>query len=222
MIKNQTQALLLDLDGTLLDTAPDLVASVNVLLRQQGQAPKDFHLLRPWVSQGGLKMISVAFDIPVDSEEANNLWKQYLIAYQGRIVKETRPFPGCDTVLNWCAEEHISWGIVTNKPEYLTHQIVEQLGLTPTNNCIVCGDTLTVQKPAPDPVLHACQILDVDPKNAIMVGDDQRDITSGKLAGTKTIAAKWGYLVEGDNPDDWQADIVISSPIDIIDWIKRQ
>ena len=166
-----------------MDTAPDLIGAANTVLEHHQRTPKSYEALRPWVSQGGLQLMSIAFDIPKESDQAHQLWRQYLIAYQSRITRETRFFDGFKEFLANIDRDGLSWGIVTNKPEYLTHQILDNLSIRPTNNCVVCGDTLDNPKPSPDPVVYACQLLSIEPERAVMVGDDQRDIESGRSAG---------------------------------------
>ena len=219
LMGNDTTAFLFDLDGTLLDTAPDLVGAANAILKKNNRAIKPYEALRPWVSQGGLKLMSIAFDIPKESHQAHELWHQYLTEYQSRITQKTQFFSGFEYILEKIHHNHLRWGIVTNKPEHLTHQILNNLHIRPTNDCVVCGDTLDNPKPSPDPVTYACKLLNVEPEQAVMVGDDERDIASGRSAGTATIAATWGYITPNDDPTTWQADAVMDQPLQLAGWM---
>jgi len=213
------EAILFDLDGTLLDTAGDLSAAVNILLERTGKPPMPLEALRPYVSQGGLTMVSIAFDIPRESKKAKRLWRDYLEIYAENLSNTSRLFDGMESVLNRIEAQEISWGVVTNKPEVFTVPLLEALGLFHRAGCVVSGDTLIHSKPSPAPIIHACEILDVSPERVIMIGDDQRDIVSGRAAGTRTIAAAWGYIQPDDSPDSWGADAILQHPREIDGWI---
>jgi len=214
-----TKAILFDLDGTLLDTAGDLCHTVNILLEQTGESPLPLETLRPYVSQGGLTLVSVAFNLPRESKKANSLWKQYLEIYANNLSNTTKLFDGMETVLEEIESRQLPWGIVTNKPEVFTHPLLDQLCLSSRAGCVVSGDTVTTSKPSPEPVIHGCRILGVEPEHVIMIGDDQRDIVAGQAAGTRTLAAAWGYIQPGDSPHHWGADAVLQHPDQINGWM---
>jgi len=210
------EAVLLDLDGTLLDTAPDLGGAVNMLLEQYERTPMPLDALRPYVSQGGLTLVSIAFELDRQSERAHQLWQEYLLLYQQRISRNTQLFNGMGDVLEALEVADIPWGVVTNKPEYLTHPLLRDLDLDTRAACIVGGDTLNESKPSPAPVLHACEAIGIPAGRAIMVGDDERDIVSGKAAGAGTVAAGWGYIQPEDSPASWSADRLMSHPLELL------
>jgi len=206
-----TKAVLLDLDGTLLDTAGDLVAAVNRLLLKHHRSPLSLGTLRPYVSQGGLRLICEAFSIAEDSEFAIALRAEYLTLYRNNLSIHTKLFHGMDRFLTSLEKSGIPWGIVTNKPEWLTLPLLTEVGLTQRAACVIGGDTLTVSKPSPAPVLYACEQIGIAPSDTLMIGDDKRDIDSGAAAGTLTVAAGWGYIQPADNLSLWQADYCFDS-----------
>ncbi len=212
-------AVLFDLDGTLLDTAGDLVAAVNVLLEKHRKPMLPISRLRPWVSQGGLTLVSIAFEIPRECAQAEELWQQYLVEYAARSSEQTVLFDGLESVLDKIEKSGRPWGIVTNKPEFLTIPLLQNIGLSDRTNCIVGGDTVSRGKPWPDPVLYACDLLKVNPHNTLIIGDDIRDIQAGQAAGLTTIAAAWGYIRPDDDPHAWGADAVIEQPDQLYEWI---
>lgn len=218
-MNNSFDALLFDLDGTLLDTARDLVDSANVLLINAGREPMPMATLRPWASQGGLLIVSIAFDIAPESEQAQQLHQQFLEQYASRISRNTVLFDGMQKVLEKIECSGKPWGVVTNKPAYLTKPLLTQLGLDKRAACIVNGDTVNHPKPSPEPMLHACKLLQVAPNRAAVVGDDRRDIESGKAAGLFTFAAGWGYIRATDAPTNWGADVVLQRPEQLHPWL---
>jgi len=216
---NDFEAVLFDLDGTLLDTANDLVGTVNTLLMRYGCKSQPIEALRPYVSQGGLKLISVAFGIAENSAEAEQLRKDYLAEYASRICARTVPFPGIVEVLQKLDRNQQKWGVVTNKPGYLTDLLMAKIELPSQPGCIVSGDTTKRAKPFPDPVLYACKCLKVAPEKTLIVGDDERDIAAGRAAGLTALGALWGYIQQQDDPSQWGADGLLDSAADLYGWI---
>jgi len=206
------QAVLFDLDGTLADTAPDLAAALNHVLRSENRDPLPFEEIRPWVSHGAKYMIRQGFK--EEPPHIDELWSQLVDFYQHNIATHTRLFEGMDQILRTLEKRQLKWGIVTNKPAFLTDPLVQALDLN--CKCVISGDTLAVKKPDPAPLLFACQQLVVDPANVLYVGDAQRDIEAGKRAGMRTAAALFGYLDSHDSPDTWGADILLTQPIDLL------
>ncbi|HHJ12939.1 MAG TPA: phosphoglycolate phosphatase [Gammaproteobacteria bacterium] len=214
------RAVLFDLDGTLLDTAPDLAAALNATLALNGRTPLPFEQIRPVVSHGGRALIERGFGISPDAPGFEALRKQLLDLYQANIARETRLFPGMDSVLDTLERSGIPWGVVTNKPGWLTEPLLDALGLRPRAACVVSGDTLDRRKPDPAPLLHACALAGCDPCHTLYVGDAERDIEAGRRAGMPTLAATFGYLLEHEDPADWGADALIHQPADILPYVQ--
>jgi phosphoglycolate phosphatase len=219
MSRSQIRAVLFDLDGTLLDTAPDMIVALNTLLAQQGRAPLPYALARTQVSHGSTGMLRQAFPEVAAGDEFEALRQRFLSLYGSRLTQETALFTGCDAVLDTLAQKNISWGIVTNKPAFLTEPLLAALGLAQRAACVVSGDTLAERKPHPAPLLHAAKLLAVAPQQCIYVGDAQRDVQSAHAAGMRVLLALYGYLGPQDQPDTWQADAQIQSPLEILHWL---
>lgn len=200
-------AVFFDLDGTLVDTAPDMVAVLQKLQRDHGVEPIGYELARSNVSNGAIGLLSVGFP-GLEIEPGDELHQQYLELYAEAICVESRVFDGLHELIDALDAMECPWGVVTNKPEKLTEPLMIALGLAERSVCIVSGDTLSVRKPHPAPVLLACDIAGVDPATAIYIGDAERDIESGQQAGTATIAAAYGYVTEDDDPREWNADVI--------------
>ncbi|MBX3696789.1 MAG: HAD-IA family hydrolase [Dokdonella sp.] len=203
------QAVLFDLDGTLADSAPDLVAALATLCAEIGRAEPDPVAVSRVVSAGGRAILRCGLP-GIDEAQVEALLPRYLDLYAARGNVSTRLYDGIDEVLRDLEGQGIAWGIVTNKVAWLAAPVVEKLGLARRCGALVAGDTLARRKPDPDPVLHACALLEVDPSRTLFVGDDLRDIEAGRAAGTRTIAAAWGYLNGGD-PADWGADAIAAT-----------
>ncbi len=217
-LATNTRALLFDLDGTLLDTAPDMIAAVNALRVDAGLAPLASTILRPYVSKGGRAMLRIGFP-NADEAERERLLPEFLDRYAADIARDTRLFAGVDDLLVMCGEQGIALGIVTNKPGWLTDALLDALELRSIFGAVVSGDTLAEKKPHPAPVFHALQTLNVDPAAAWMFGDDLRDIEAGRAAGTRTAAAAFGYLDAQDDPRTWGADVVIRDARELIAYL---
>jgi len=211
-----------DLDGTLADTAPDLAAALNQVLHEQGKPTLPMESIRPSVSLGGNAMVKLAFSIEEDDPEFDGLRIRFLDIYQQRLHQDTQVFPGIDAVLDYLEGKNMTWGVVTNKPEWLTNPVMDQLKLTQRAACIISGDTTEYSKPHPGSMLHACEVAQCDPETSLYVGDALRDIEAGRAAGMKTLTADYGYIANNENPDDWNADGKISKPEEIIDWLKKE
>jgi len=215
-----TQAVLFDLDGTLADTAPDLAFALNATLEHYQKPSLSFEEIRPVVSHGGVALIRLGFKIEPE-ENGFEEKRQYLLdIYQKNICKNTVLFPGIENILNTLDKNKIAWGIVTNKPDWLTDPLMQAMGLNKRTNCIVSGNTCSNNKPHPEPILYACQQLKVKPEFAITIGDAGRDMEAGRAAGTKTIGALFGYLCKQDPVELWQADAYIDSAADILNLLE--
>jgi len=167
-------------------------------------------------------MVKLAFSIEEDDPEFDGLRIRFLDIYQQRLHQDTHVFPGIDEVLDYLERENMTWGVVTNKPEWLTNPVMEQLKLTQRAACIISGDTTDYRKPHPGSMLHACEVARCDPATSLYVGDALRDIEAGRAAGMKTLTAAYGYIANDENPDEWNADGNISKPEEIIDWLKKE
>jgi 2-phosphoglycolate phosphatase len=212
------KVVLFDLDGTLLDTAPDLAFAINKLLEMKGRPALPFSIIRPLAGHGGRGLVKLGFNITEDDPQFADLWQGFLALYREHICQHTCLFPGLDIVLNYLTENKLTWGIVTNKPGWLTEPLLQQLkSLEPA--CVVSGDTLPKRKPDPEPLLHACQLLNVQPSDCVYIGDSERDIQAAKSAGMPSLLAHWGYLADTDPFEAWQADGIIRNPKEIIDWL---
>lgn len=216
---NNIETVLFDLDGTLLDTHLDLCGALNKALENHGQSPLPVESMRPFVSKGAMVMVCLAFKCLPESDDAKLLWNEVLTAYEADIAVHTRLFPGMDSVLAQIESKGNRWGIVTNKPGFLTDRLLHDFPLPSRPEVVVSGDTLKVRKPHPLPLLHACKSLHGKPGNTVYIGDDERDVQAGKSAGMYTLAASYGYIVDQENPHDWGADGVVDQAIDILPWL---
>ena len=211
--------VLFDLDGTLADTAPDLADALNETLKSFGKQPLAFDVIRPVVSHGGIAMIKLGFDIGPEDQSYQSIRQQFLQTYLDNIANKTTLFPGMEMLLTEIENRKLPWGVVTNKPGWLTNPLMEALNLTKRAATIVSGDTVAKAKPHPDPIFFGCKQAGLDPKNCLYVGDAERDIQAGKAAGMRTVAALFGYILDHENPIDWQADIYINNPEELIDYL---
>ncbi len=215
------KTVLFDLDGTLADTAPDLAFALNEVLREQGRPALPFDTIRPVVSHGGMALIRLGFGMEPDAPGFEDLRQRLLEIYRDNIARETRLFDGMSELLDAIEAQGRNWGVVTNKPSWLTEPLLAQLGVQQRAACIVSGDTLAERKPHPAPLLHACELTGSAAPECVYVGDAQRDIEAGSQAGMHTLVALFGYIGENDEPAGWRADAMIDSPRAILDWIAR-
>ncbi len=209
-------AVLFDLDGTLCDTALDFTWALNRLLAEENRPHLSLTQVRDQVSNGGLALIQMAFP-DIEDEAARLSLRDRLIAfYAMNITWHTRLYAGIDLVLAQLSQRNTPWGIITNKPEGLTHQIMKGLNLADfPPQSIVGGDTLAFAKPHPAPLLLAAEQCNVQAKDCIYIGDHRRDIEAARAAGMVAIAVSYGYLTANDNPHNWGADVVIDSPYNL-------
>jgi 2-phosphoglycolate phosphatase len=200
-------AVFFDLDGTLVDTAPDMVALLQRLQQEHGIEPVSYDLGRSFVSNGAVGLLSLGFP-QLEIQPGDELHQQYLELYAETICVESRVFDGLDPLIDQLDGMGCPWGVVTNKPGELTAPLLAALGLADRSACIVSGDTLSVRKPDPAPMLLACDIAGVDAATSIYIGDAERDIEAGQRAGMATIAAAYGYITADDDPREWDADVI--------------
>lgn len=204
------QAVLFDLDGTLLDTAPDMAAALNQLRIERDMQPMPLAEIRPQVSNGARGLLQIGLALTPNDATFTEARTRFLALYAQNIAEHTELFPGLDDFLHRLAELSIPWGIVTNKPAALTHQLLKALALP--CDTVVCGDDLKQAKPAPDPLIYAAGLLRTTPDTIWYVGDHERDIIAGNRAGMTTIAGRWGYLDYERPIEQWGADCVIDQP----------
>lgn len=208
-----------DLDGTLLDTAPDLIWALNCLRGECALPALACDVIRPTVSHGTPKMLKAAFDIDSDHPEFPILRTRLLALYQSHLIRETCLFDGMAEVLLALEARGMKWGVVTNKPSYLTNPIMAGLGLAERAVVVVSGDTTPFSKPHPEPLLHACAVAGSLPQECAFIGDAERDVAAGHAAGMVTGVALFGYLAVDDRPNEWGADALLENPAAMLDWL---
>ena len=228
------RTVLFDLDGTLADTAPDLAHTLNTLLAEEDRAKLPYETIRPQVSHGTGALVRLGFgDVAGDDsrdgggrtasgtavEEFERLRQRFLVLYAENLVRETRLFPGMPELLAEIKRRGLNWGIVTNKPAFLTEPLVTQLGLPWPPASIVSGDSTNNRKPHPEPMLLACTQAGSEPAQCLYVGDAERDIEAGRRAGMRTLVALFGYISKEERPERWGADGLIRAPREILDWL---
>ena len=207
---NPFELVLFDLDGTLVDTAPDMVRALQEMQRDHGYDPVSYALARANVSNGAMGLLRIGFP-DIDEEGRHCLIDEYIERYADRLCEDSTVFAGLDVLLDSLDLAGCPWGVVTNKPERLTNPLLEQLGLANRSVCAISGDTLAVRKPEPAPLLLGCDIAGVEPHRTIYVGDAARDIEAGLRAGAATVAASYGYITEDDDAREWGADMIATT-----------
>lgn len=219
MPSNGLRTVLFDLDGTLADTAPDLAFALNTVLEQEGRPLLPLEAIRPVVSLGARALIRLGFDISFDEEVPEPLRQTLLSIYRHHLTRNTKLFPGTAELLDAIERRGLNWGVVTNKPAWLTEPLLDQLGLAQRAACVVSGDTTGQPKPHPGCMLHACKQIGSQAGQCLFIGDTKGDIDAGKAAGMKTLVALFGYIPLHEDPQEWGADGMIDHPLAAIDWI---
>jgi len=219
MIKPAIHAVLFDLDGTLLDTAPDLTLALNSLLKCHNKSCVEISDVRNIVSQGSVALTRHGFPEVTNHEEFEQLRKEFLQHYLNAVCVDTKFFNGIESLLQTIEANDIPWGIVTNKPAAMTDPLIEELSLTQRTKCVVSGDTLKLRKPHPEPLLHASDIIGLSPHHTIYIGDDPRDVYAGNEAGMYTCIASYGYIEPDIDTNQWGADFTISHPSELLNHI---
>ena len=195
--------MLFDLDGTLLDTAPDMIAALNMLRAEESREPLPYALARTQVSHGSSGLLRLAFPELAGDDFEQMRARVCSRSTSARLAQDTALFDGCATVLESLEQQGLAWGIVTNKPAFLTQPLLVALGLAQRAGCVVSGDTLPERKPHPAPLLHAARQLALPPQHCVYVGDAERDVQSARAAGMPVLLARYGYLGPDDDPDAW-------------------
>ena len=209
------QAVLFDMDGTLLDSAPDFIAITQAMRTARGLPPLADKLIRDQISGGARAMVASAFDEAPDFAAFEVLRQEFLERYQQHCAVLTRPFEGIEALLDDIEQARLLWGVATNKPLRYAEPIMQGLKLAERSAVLVCPDHVERSKPAPDMLLLACQQMGVNPEAVLFVGDDARDIESGRAAGCRTAAVTYGYIHPEDNPRNWGADVVVDHPSEL-------
>ena len=207
--------ILFDLDGTLVDSAVDMLNALNVIAMREGVLPLPLSSIRPMVSKGARAMLAVAFP-DRDAAQRELLLQPFLDVYADAVATHSTPFDGVAEVLDAIEAAGSRWGIVTNKPHYLALGVVASMGWSERSAILIGGDTLARRKPDPDQLFMACETLGVSPDDCVYVGDDERDIIAARNAGMKSVVALWGYREAHENPRDWMPDAFADVPLDMI------
>lgn len=209
------RAVLFDMDGTLLDSAPDFIAVCQAMRLERGLAAVDDQLIREQISGGARAMVASAFSMAPEADGFEDLRLEFLQRYQQHCAVLTRPFAGIEPLLADIEHARLVWGVATNKPLRFAEPIMQQLGLAQRSTVLVCPDHVSRSKPDPEMILLACAKIGIAPNATLFVGDDARDIEAGRAAGCKTVAVTWGYIHPDDNPNHWGADAIIEHPAEL-------
>ncbi len=207
-----TRAVLFDLDGTLVDTAPDLGYALNLQRQRHGKPALSDAVIRPVASHGSKGLLGLGFGITPHDAAFAQMREEYLNIYDEVFTRSPRLFDGMADLLQAIENKGIKWGIVTNKPRRFTNRLIESMGLHQRAACVISGDDAPQPKPSPATLLLACQRLAMSPQDCIYIGDAERDIQAGKAAGMRTAVALFGYIDVSDKPAEWGADAMISAP----------
>ncbi len=213
------KTVLFDLDGTLLDTAPDMTNALNLLLAEEDKEPLPHELCRDFVSHGSIAMVTLGFGDQQGTAEFERRRQRFLDLYEKNLCVDTKLFNEMDETLVFLEENNFSWGVVTNKPEFLTTPLMQQLNLTDRACSIVSGDTLKERKPDPAPLYLAADQCGCLATECLYVGDAERDIQAGNRANMKTLLASYGYIDESQKPIEWGANGIVEHPSEILDWL---
>jgi phosphoglycolate phosphatase len=216
---NRLHCVLMDLDGTLVDTAPDLVFAANQVRRENDLPELPEAELRPLVSRGSHGLMRAAFDLARGAGDYEHNRIRLLEIYRANLSKRSRLFPSMQEVLDGLVRRGLDWGVVTNKPGWLTQPLMRELALSPPPTCIISGDSAERRKPDPDPLLMACRHSGHPPEACVYVGDSGRDMEAGRAAGMATVGAVFGYIEPGDEPAGWRADALVDHPLALLDWL---
>jgi N-acetyl-D-muramate 6-phosphate phosphatase len=217
----EPSAILFDLDGTLLDTAPDMIGALNSLRVENRLSAVPFDSARASVSHGSARLVRLGFP-DADEQRFSELQRRFLEIYGTQLSTQTRLFPGMEGVLAKLSNRGIPAGIVTNKPARFTERLLEELKLRERFACVVSGDTVSERKPHPLPMLHAAKLAKVAPAACIYVGDAERDVQAAHAAGMRAVVAIYGYLRADENWQDWGGDGFIAQPAELLEWLEEQ
>lgn len=220
LFHGNARAVFFDLDGTLVDTAPDMVVTLQELQRDSGVEAVSYALGRSQVSNGAMGLLNLAF--PAEEILPDGpLMCEFIARYKDRVCVDSSVFEGLDPLLESLESASVPWGVVTNKPAHLTIPIMNTLQLADRSACIVSGDTLPTRKPDPATLIHACELAQVDPEDSVYVGDASRDIEAGINAGMATIAVGYGYILQDDDPRSWGADEFAADTQELVQILRK-
>ncbi len=208
--------ILFDLDGTLVDTAPDLGYALNIQLQRHGKPMLPDAKIRPFASHGSRGLIGLGFGITPADVNFIAMRDEYLSIYDTVFTRSPVLLPGIADLLQVIEHKGLKWGIVTNKPRRFTQRLIASMGLQQRAACVVSGDDAPLPKPSPATLLMACEQIGVKPEHCVYVGDAERDIIAGKAAGIQTVVALFGYIDVGDKPAEWGADVMIHQPEELL------
>lgn len=221
MPEEKIRTILFDLDGTLVDTAPDMVGALNQLLAEENRPEIEFQQARNHVSNGSAALIRLGFGHEQKEPDYQRRIKRFLSIYESRLCEASSLFPGMEELLATIETSEKNWGVVTNKPGWLTDPLLEQLNLHERSTCTISGDSVAERKPHPLPMLTAAKLAGSHPQQCIYLGDDERDVQAGNAAGMQTLIANWGYIDNTREPTAWGADGHIDTPLEILAWLEK-
>jgi N-acetyl-D-muramate 6-phosphate phosphatase len=214
------KGVLFDLDGTLLDTALDMTEALNALRAEERLGALSNETVRCQVSHGGHALVRLGFGtLPADEHEAMRM--RLLNIYRRQLAKHTRLFEGGDEMLTELERRGLAWGIVTNKPGWLTDPLLVEVKLNTRARAVVSGDTLSERKPHPMPLLHAAATMGIDPAQCVYVGDAERDMQAAQAAGMFAVVAGYGYLGDDDRADAWFSHGWLDTPLELLSWLDE-
>ena len=218
---HQIRAVLFDLDGTLIDSAPDLGAAADKMRTDRGLPSLPLDRYRPMAGAGARGMLGEAFGMAPDHPEFLTLREEFFVNYESRMTELTSIFDGVPELVEQILQRKLAWGVVTNKAARFTEPLTRAMPLFATAGAVVSGDTTPHAKPHPAPLLEAAARLGLEPGQCIYVGDDERDIAAGLAAGMGTVAATYGYLGAKANPMEWGAHAAIKYPSELLQLLKQ-
>lgn len=215
-----SKCVLFDLDGTLVDTAPDLGLAANLVREELDMEPLPLSTYRPYASCGARGLLKVAIGMNMDHPDYPQRKERFLVHYRANLSRNSSLFPGVAEMLGALEHAGIRWGIVTNKVSSLSEPLVADLGLMARSACLVSGDSTPKPKPAPEPLLLAAKLVGIAPRDCLYVGDDERDILAGRAAHMRTAAAGWGYMGDKPDPRSWSADVIVETPAELVQLLE--
>lgn len=218
---SDAQAVLFDLDGTLIDSAPDLGASVDKMRVDRGLPSLPLARYRPMAGAGARGMIGVAFDLTPEHADYAALREEFFLNYERCLTQRTFAFDGVNELIADLVALNMPWGVVTNKSMRFTDPLTRAMPLFASARVVVSGDTTSHAKPHPEPLFEAARRLDIEPGHCLYVGDDERDIVAGLAAGMGTVAATYGYLGQQSDPAQWGAHAIINFPGALLQLLKK-
>jgi 2-phosphoglycolate phosphatase len=217
---HNVEAVLFDLDGTLIDSAPDLGAAVDKMRTARGLTSLSLEHYRPMAGAGARGMLGLAFGMAPEHPDYEAMKEEFFVNYESCMTERTRIFDGVVSLIDSLVAQGLPWGVVTNKSNRFTDPLTAAMPLFSTAGAIVSGNTTPHAKPHPEPLFEAARRMSVDPSRCVYVGDDERDIVAGLAAGMGTVAATYGYLGQQTDISQWNAHLHIDSPMDLLKFLK--